>query len=73
MRSSDQLGHYLGQQERCVSYFTLRRFIILMETIKDLHRTPTAIPLNCIGCDISASALRRECHNCFVVAGLRGE
>jgi hypothetical protein len=56
-----------------VSYFTLRRFIILMETIKDLYRTPTAIPLNCIGCDISASALRRECHNCFVVAGLRGE
>jgi len=32
-----------ANRERCVSYFTFRIIIILMETIKHLYQTPTAI------------------------------
>src|SRR6516164_5420466 len=32
-----------ANRERCVSYCTLRIIIILMEAIKDLYQTPTAI------------------------------
>src|SRR5215831_17245719 len=33
-----------ANRKRCVSYFTLRTILILMETIKDLDQTPTAHP-----------------------------
>ena len=39
---SKSAGFYGEYRRRCVSYFTLRIIVILMETIKDLYQTPTA-------------------------------